>query len=78
MYCKALTLIMLSSIILMNGKEVGSLMNEKEYDAKLNAAMQMLKIFKNLSYEDKLRVIGIAEGLLISQEENNLLANMRK
>lgn len=69
---------MLSSIILMNGKEVGSLMNEKEYDAKLNAAMQMLKIFKNLSYEDKLRVIGIAEGLLISQEENNLLANMRK
>lgn len=53
-------------------------MNEKEYDAKLNAAMQMLKIFKNLSYEDKLRVIGIAEGLLISQEENNLLANMRK
>lgn len=62
----------------MNGKEVGSLMNEKEYDAKLNAAMQMLKIFKNLSYEDKLRVIGIAEGLLISQEENNLLANMRK
>lgn len=62
----------------MNGKEVGSLMNEKEYDAKLNAAMQMLKIFKNLSYEDKLRVIGIAEGLLISQEENNLLADMRK
>ena len=73
-----MTLILLSSIILMNGKEVGRLRNEKEYDAKLNAAMQMLKIFKNLSYEDKLRVIGIAEGLLISQEENNLLANMRK
>lgn len=50
----------------------------KLYEKKRDTAIQMLKIFQNLSYEDKLRVIGITEGLLISQNENNFFVNAHK
>lgn len=71
-------LILLSSIILISGNEVGELMEDKEYNDALDKALHMLKIFKKLSYEDKLRVIGITEGLLISQENSKSLSDMFK
>lgn len=48
----------------------------KLYKEQYDAAVQMLKIFQRLSYEDKLRVIGITEGLLISQGGESLLTSM--
>ncbi len=53
-------------------------MEDKEYNDTLDNALHMLKIFKKLSYEDKLRVIGITEGLLISQEDNETLTDRFK
>lgn len=57
---------------------MGSLIAEKSklYKEQYDAAVQMLKIFQRLSYEDKLRVIGITEGLLISQGGESLLTSM--
>ncbi|WP_303997347.1 hypothetical protein [Megamonas hypermegale] len=49
----------------------------KLYEEQRDTAVQMLKIFQKLSYEDKLRVIGITEGLLISQNGSNLSVNAR-
>ena len=70
---------MLSSNILVKRIEVGSLMTKenKLYEEQRDTAVQMLKIFQKLSYEDKLRVIGITEGLLISQNGSNLSVNAR-
>lgn len=53
-------------------------MEDKEYNDALDNALHMLKIFKKLSYEDKLRVIGITEGLLISQEDSKSLSDTFK
>lgn len=53
-------------------------MEDKKYNDELSNALQVLKIFKNLSYEDKLMVIKKTEELLITQENDKFLINTVK
>lgn len=57
---------------------MGSLLEDKKYNDELSNALQVLKIFKNLSYEDKLMVIKKTEELLITQENDKFLINTAK
>ena len=57
---------------------MGSLLEDKKYNDELSNTLQVLKIFKNLSYEDKLMVIKKTEELLITQENDKFLINTAK
>lgn len=49
-------------------------MIDKNYRKELDTAKQVLDIFKNLSIEDKLKIIGITDDLLLAQECNRYVS----